>query len=89
MPLQTNHVQVRLILWYQYDEFAEMCSHTWPEEPLKPPKTVSLERKQPVKHVIHVVCFSHKPKQGSRAKTDGCGHCVYEDVLLLFAVILT
>ncbi|CAB1100573.1 unnamed protein product [Ectocarpus sp. CCAP 1310/34] len=32
--------EVRLILWYQYDEFAEMCSHTWPEEPLKPPKIV-------------------------------------------------
>eukprot|EP00752_Nemacystus_decipiens_P007785 g6953.t1 len=27
--------EVRLVLWYQYDEFAEMCSHTWPEEPLK------------------------------------------------------
>lgn len=33
-------LQVRLVLWYQFDEFAEMCSHTWPEEPPKQVKTV-------------------------------------------------
>lgn len=33
-------LQVRLVLWYQFDEFAEMCSHTWPEEPVKQAKTV-------------------------------------------------
>ncbi|CAN0020412.1 unnamed protein product [Laminaria digitata] len=25
-------------MWFQFDEFAETCSHLWPEEPLKPGK---------------------------------------------------
>lgn len=33
--------QVRLELWFQFDSFAETCSHVWSEEPLKPEKIVS------------------------------------------------
>lgn len=33
--------QVRLVLWYQFDEFAEACSHTWPEERADLDETVS------------------------------------------------
>ncbi|CAM9810991.1 unnamed protein product, partial [Discosporangium mesarthrocarpum] len=28
--------KIRLELWYQFDPFAEMCSHMWPEEPFQP-----------------------------------------------------
>ncbi|CAM9259759.1 unnamed protein product, partial [Scytosiphon promiscuus] len=31
--------EVRLVLWYQFDEFAEACSHTWPEERANPDET--------------------------------------------------
>eukprot|EP00904_Undaria_pinnatifida_P005631 jgi/Undpi1/2198/HiC_scaffold_12.g05584.m1 len=30
--------EVRLLMWFQFDEFAETCSHLWPEEPLQPEK---------------------------------------------------